>query len=92
MLRRTCSFRIAKHTSKNRDPFSSLLPPVVCLPLPLCSPFDSPLTLQSLASLLVSSELDIKMAAQNEVEMKDSNMTSADYYFDSYSHFGIHEV
>lgn len=23
--------------------------------------------------------------------MKDSSMTSADYYFDSYSHFGIHE-
>jgi len=31
------------------------------------------------------------MANSNEVEMKDSNMTSADYYFDSYSHFGIHE-
>jgi protein arginine N-methyltransferase 1 len=31
------------------------------------------------------------MAQNNEVEMKDSNMTSADYYFDSYSHFGIHE-
>lgn len=31
------------------------------------------------------------MAASNEVEMKDSSMTSADYYFDSYSHFGIHE-
>jgi len=32
--------------------------------------------------------------ATNEVEMKDpkeANMTSADYYFDSYSHFGIHE-
>jgi len=28
----------------------------------------------------------------NEVEMKDpNNLTSADYYFDSYSHFGIHE-
>lgn len=26
-----------------------------------------------------------------EVEMKDNTMTSADYYFDSYSHFGIHE-
>jgi len=37
------------------------------------------------------------MATPNEVEMKDpsqpanSNLTSADYYFDSYSHFGIHE-
>lgn len=31
------------------------------------------------------------MAASNEVEMKDPSMTSADYYFDSYSHFGIHE-
>jgi len=35
------------------------------------------------------------MATPTEVEMKDTttagNMTSADYYFDSYSHFGIHE-
>jgi protein arginine N-methyltransferase 1 len=29
--------------------------------------------------------------AANEVEMKDGSLTSADYYFDSYSHFGIHE-
>lgn len=28
----------------------------------------------------------------NDAEMKDQNLTSADYYFDSYSHFGIHEV
>ena len=30
--------------------------------------------------------------AQERAKMKPEEMTSKDYYFDSYAHFGIHEV
>lgn len=37
--------------------------------------------------------MDGDKSAQNEVEKIPVNeMTSKDYYFDSYAHFGIHEV
>lgn len=31
------------------------------------------------------------MADSNHVQIENSEMTSKDYYFDSYAHFGIHE-
>ena len=30
--------------------------------------------------------------AEERAKMKPEEMTSKDYYFDSYAHFGIHEV
>ena len=32
------------------------------------------------------------MEAEERAKMKPEEMTSKDYYFDSYAHFGIHEV
>ncbi|KAL5205927.1 hypothetical protein ABZP36_034136 [Zizania latifolia] len=44
----------------------------------------------------VGMEVEGNFAAAEEGEVKEevigSDKTSADYYFDSYSHFGIHEV
>lgn len=38
-----------------------------------------------------SSSNDVPMEEDRDVSMIGSDQTSADYYFDSYSHFGIHE-